>query len=82
MWIIYMRVWLNSVPTGLGRYWETGCCRLKKGRSKRAHLLCEAVYQATQNFIAKGEEISNENAEVRNEMVAAVDDVRRTGQFL
>lgn len=43
-------------------------------------MLCEAVYQATQNFIAKGEEIANENAEVRNEMVAAVDDVRKTGE--
>lgn len=53
--------------------------RLKKGRSKKAHLLCEAVYQATQNFINKGEEIANENAEVRNEMLAAVDDVKKTG---
>ena len=44
-------------------------------------MLCEAVYQATQNFIAKGEEIANENAEVRNEMVAAVDDVRKTGLY-
>ncbi|KAF6019214.1 alpha-Cat [Bugula neritina] len=61
---------------------QKGPSKLKKGRSKRAHLLCEAVYQATQNFIAKGEEISNENAEVRNEMVAAVDDVRRTGDTM
>ena len=44
-------------------------------------MLCEAVYQATQNFIAKGEEIANENAEVRNEMVADVDDVRKTGLY-
>ena len=56
--------------------------RLKKGRSKKAHLLCEAVHQATQNFIAKGEDIANENAEVRNEMVAAVDDVRKNGKLL
>lgn len=56
-------------------------CRLKKGRSKKAHLLCDAVHQATQNFIAKGEDIANENLEVRNEMVAAVDDVRKTGKL-
>jgi len=56
--------------------------RLKKGRSKKAHLLCEAVFQATQNFIAKGEEIANENGEVRSEMLGAVDDVRKTGLLL
>ncbi|XP_067934469.1 catenin alpha-2-like [Watersipora subatra] len=58
---------------------QKGPSRLKKGKSKKAHLLCEAVHQATQNFIAKGEDIANENAEVRNEMMAAVDDVRQAG---
>lgn len=54
--------------------------RLKKGRSKKAHLLCDAVQQATENFIIKGEEIANENVEVRSEMMEAVDDVRKTGE--
>lgn len=69
---MYLICWLTDRLTCVSS-------RFKKGRSKKAHLLCEAVYQATQNFIAKGEEIATENDEVRNEMVAAVDDVRQTG---
>jgi len=34
---------------------------------------------ATEHFIIKGEEIANENQEIRNDMLAAVDDVRVTG---
>lgn len=56
-------------------------CRLKKGRSKRAHLLRDAVHRATENFVLKGEEIANENVEVRSEMMTAVNDVRETGGY-
>lgn len=61
---------------------QKGPSKKKKGRSKKAHVLSAAVQKATENFINSGEEIANENPEVRNEMLAAVDDVRKTGQCL
>lgn len=53
----------------------------KKGRSKKAHVLSAAVQKATENFIARGEEIANENPDIRVDMMAAVDEVRKTGQL-
>ena len=53
----------------------------KKGRSKKAHVLSAAVQKATENFIIQGEEIANENPEIRNDMFDAVDEVRKTGQY-
>lgn len=40
-----------------------------------------AVQKATENFIIKGEEIANENPEIRNDMLDAVDEVRKTGKL-
>lgn len=40
-----------------------------------------AVQKATENFIARGEEIANENPDIRVDMMAAVDEVRKTGQL-
>ncbi|XP_077864712.1 catenin alpha-2-like [Saccoglossus kowalevskii] len=57
-----------------------GASRKKKGKSKRAHVLVAAVDKATQKFIEKGEEIANENPGVQREMLAAVDEVRKTGE--
>ncbi|XP_070539853.1 catenin alpha-2-like [Ptychodera flava] len=54
----------------------------KKGKSKKAHVLVAAVDKATQKFIEKGEEIAKENPEIQNEMMAAVDDVRKTGDVM
>lgn len=54
----------------------------RKGRSRRAHVLVESVRQATENFLQRGEEIANENPEIRTEMWAAIDDVRKTGEEL
>lgn len=51
----------------------------KKGRSKRAHLLVTNVIQATENFIHRAGEIAEENAELRNEILQSIDEVRRTG---
>ena len=58
---------------------QKGPSKKKKGRSKKAHVLSAAVQKATEHFIAQGEMIANENPEIRNEMMAAVDDVRKTG---
>lgn len=56
-----------------------GPSKKKKGRSKRAHVLVAAVEKATENFIEKGEEIANENPDIHQEMMAAVEEVRKTG---
>ena len=61
---------------------QTGPSRKRKGRSKKAHVLSAAVQKATENFIDNGEEIANENPEIRNEMLSAVSDVRRTGAYV
>ena len=58
---------------------QKGPTRSKKGQSPKAHVLSAAVQMATEHFIMKGEEIANENQEIRNDMLAAVDDVRVTG---
>jgi len=58
---------------------QKGPSRTKKGQSPKAHVLSAAVQMATEHFIMKGEEIANENQEIRNDMLAAVDDVRVTG---
>jgi len=57
-----------------------GPSKKKKGRSKRAQILVAAVEKATEHFIAKGEEIANENPENRDDLLAAVEEVRKTGE--
>ena len=52
----------------------------KKGRSKKAHVLVAAVSKATEKFMEKGEEIASETPEIKNEMLTAVDEVRKTGK--
>jgi len=61
---------------------QKGPSRTKKGQSPKAHVLSAAVQMATEHFIMKGEEIANENQEIRNDMLAAVDDVRVTGMYV
>lgn len=59
-----------------------GPSKKKKGRSKRAHILVAAVEKATENFILKGEEIAHENPDICQEMLAAVEEVRKTGDVM
>ncbi|XP_074643646.1 catenin alpha-2-like [Tubulanus polymorphus] len=59
---------------------QKGPYKKKKGRSKKAHVLSAAVQKATENFIIAGEEIALENPDIRDHMLAAVDDVRKTGE--
>jgi len=61
---------------------QKGPSQTKKGQSPKAHVLSAAVQMATEHFIMKGEEIANENQEIRNDMLAAVDDVRVTGMLV
>lgn len=58
-----------------------GTSRKKKGRSKRAHVLVAAVEKATENFIEVGEQIAYENPDIKQEMLAAVEEVRKTGEL-
>jgi len=59
-----------------------GPSKKKKGRSKRAHVLVAAVEKATENFIERGEQIAVENPDIKQEMLAAVDEVRKTGEAM
>nr|XP_054766288.1 catenin alpha-like [Lytechinus pictus] len=53
---------------------------MKKGRSKKAHVLVAAVIKATEKFIEQGEEIAHEIPEIEREMLTAVEEVRSTGE--
>lgn len=59
-----------------------GPSRKKKGRSKRAHVLVAAVEKATENFIVRGEEIAMENPDIKEEMLSAVEEVRKAGEHM
>ncbi|XP_045189005.2 catenin alpha-2-like isoform X2 [Mercenaria mercenaria] len=61
---------------------QKGPSSKKKGRSKKGHVLAAAVQKATQNFVEKGEEIARENPDVKEDMLAAVDEVRKTGEAM
>ncbi|XP_023617982.1 catenin alpha-2 isoform X6 [Eptesicus fuscus] len=54
----------------------------KKGRSKKAHVLAASVEQATQNFLEKGEQIAKESQDLKEELIAAVEDVRKQGETM
>ncbi|KAM4796887.1 catenin alpha-1 [Rhinophrynus dorsalis] len=54
----------------------------KKGRSKKAHVLAASVEQATQIFLEKGDKIAKESQFVKEELVAAVEDVRKQGDVM
>lgn len=58
-----------------------GPSKKKKGKSKRANALVSTVEKATENFIQKGEQIAYENKDITQEMLSAVDEVRKTGQL-
>ncbi|KAM9312531.1 catenin alpha-1 [Gastrophryne carolinensis] len=52
----------------------------KKGRSKKAHVLAASVEQATQNFLDKGDKIAKESQFLKQELMDAVEDVRKQGE--
>ena len=56
--------------------------RKKKGRSQKAQVLVAALEKATANFLDKGQQIADENAEVEQEMTLAVGAVRKTGEIM
>ncbi|XP_054245159.1 catenin alpha-1 isoform X5 [Indicator indicator] len=54
----------------------------KRGRSKKAHVLAASVEQATENFLEKGDKIAKESQFLKEELVAAVEDVRKQGELM
>ncbi|XP_074486106.1 catenin alpha-2 isoform X6 [Sebastes fasciatus] len=54
----------------------------KKGRSKKAHVLAVSVEQATQNFLEKGEQIAKDSHDLKEELISAVEDVRKQGDTM
>lgn len=61
---------------------QNGPSKKKKGRSKKAHVLSAAVQKATEHFMQSGEEIANENPEIRNDLLAAIEEVKVTGEVM
>lgn len=61
---------------------QNGPSNKKKGRSKKAHVLSAAVQKATENFVIQGEQIAEENPEVRADMMAAIEEVKSTGETM
>ncbi|ESO93133.1 hypothetical protein LOTGIDRAFT_178587 [Lottia gigantea] len=59
---------------------QNGPSRKKRGRSKKAHVLSAAVQKATEHFVNNGEQIAEEFPEVQNDMLDAIDEVRRSGE--
>lgn len=53
----------------------------KKGRSKKAHVLAMSVEQATQNFLEKGEQIAKDSQDLKEELINAVEEVRKQGEI-
>lgn len=45
-------------------------------------MLVAAVEKATENFIEVGEQIAYENPDIKQEMLAAVEEVRKTGKLI
>ncbi|KAM9296309.1 catenin alpha-1-like isoform 3-T3 [Gastrophryne carolinensis] len=54
----------------------------KKGRSKKARVLAASVEQATHTFLEKGERIARESRFLRDELLAAVEEVRAQGELM
>ncbi|KAG5852983.1 hypothetical protein ANANG_G00068310 [Anguilla anguilla] len=54
----------------------------KKGRSKKAHVLAASVETATENFLEKGDNIAKESQFLKEELTAAVEDVRKQGDSM
>ncbi|XP_053574526.1 catenin alpha-1 isoform X1 [Bombina bombina] len=73
---------LVSQVTTLVNSSNKGPSNKKKGRSKKAHVLAASVEQATQNFLEKGDKIAKESQFLKEELVAAVEDVRKQGDLM
>lgn len=53
-----------------------------RGKSKRAKVLILTVEKATEKFIEKGMQIAEENSEVKEQMLAAVEEVKLAGMYV
>lgn len=72
--------WLVPQVTTLVNTSNKGPSSKKKGRSKKAHVLAMSVEQATQNFLEKGEQIAKDSQDLKEELITAVEEVRKQGE--
>uniref|UniRef100_A0A8K9UGA1 Catenin alpha-2 n=1 Tax=Oncorhynchus mykiss TaxID=8022 RepID=A0A8K9UGA1_ONCMY len=79
-----MRRWMimHALVTTLVNTSNKGPSSKKKGRSKKAHVLALSVEQATQNFLEKGEQIAKNSHDLKEELILAVEDVRKQGDSM
>jgi catenin alpha len=54
----------------------------KKGRSKRAHVLVQELIEATNHFLKQGNEIAQENPDMKDELAKALNDVKLCGDMM
>ncbi|WP_204282272.1 hypothetical protein, partial [Serratia marcescens] len=60
--------------------WNLSSIALAMGSGK-AHVLAASVEQATENFLEKGDKIAKESQFLKEELVVAVEDVRKQGDL-
>ncbi len=77
---VFHNVFLHHLQvTTLVNSSNKGPSNKKKGRSKKAHVLAASVETATLNFLEKGEKIAKDSQFLKDELIAAVEDVRKQG---
>jgi catenin alpha len=54
----------------------------RKGRSKRAQYLVEALVEAIENFLRQSSEIAQENPEMSNELMESIGEIRAVGNAM
>jgi catenin alpha len=54
----------------------------RKGRSKRAQYLVEALVEAIENFLRQSSEIAQENPEMSNELMESIGEIRTVGNAM
>lgn len=54
----------------------------KKGRSKRANLLVESLVESIENFLRHGNEIAQENKDMRGDIMQCINDIRVSGNIM
>ncbi|KAJ8026040.1 Catenin alpha-2 [Holothuria leucospilota] len=71
---------LEPLVTQVTTLVNTRTSSMKKGRSKKAHVLVAAVVKATEKFVERGEEIAPEIPQIKEDILKAVDEVKKTGE--
>lgn len=71
-----------SLSSTTSSNFQSNLTNRKKGRSKRAHSLVEYLIDAIENFLRQGAEIVQENAEMREDLMQCINEIRQTGNLM